>query len=151
MWIEGVMAGSFHLYIEMFRYMGANVFSDRLRDGLRAAREGGLVAAVMHPATPLLRADEPRATQKADVMRDRSLGEPDRPLDVAGAEARLLARDEVATAHPARPQQLQDLQPRRIPERLESQRQIHCLRHTSINLDISNLVVKALRSPGLPF
>src|SRR6266404_8538182 len=98
------MAVSFHLYIEMFRYIGSNVFSDGLRDGLRQAREGGLVAAVVHPAPPFLRADEPRPAKKADVMGHRGLGKPDRPLDIAGAQARLLPRDEIATSHPARPQ-----------------------------------------------
>src|SRR5258706_5108079 len=131
MWIEVVMAAPFIYTSRCFDILTQMCFSDSLRDGLRQAGEGGLVAAVMHPAPPLLRADEPRAAKKTDVVGDRRLGKADRPLDVAGAQGRLLARDSIATAHPARPQELQDLQPRRIPERLESQGQIH-RRHRSI-------------------
>src|SRR5438552_18412334 len=75
-------------------------------------------------------------------MRDGRLGQTDGPLDVAGAETALLPRDQVAAGLPARPQQIQDLQPRRIPQRLEDRNQLLSPFHTSITIELINSPVK---------
>ena len=66
---------------------------------------------------------------------------PTASLDVAGAEPALLPRDELAARLPARTQQIQDLQPRRIPERLEDGDQIGPF-HRSITIDVLSRLVK---------
>ena len=91
----------------------AQIFSYGSGDGLRDVRKRGFVPAVEDPAAPLVRIDESGPAQQVHVVRDRGLGEADRALDVAGAEAPFLASDQVAAGLSAGPQEVQNLQARR--------------------------------------
>src|SRR5262245_6730137 len=101
-----------------------NSISHGFRDGLRDTREGGLAASIEHPASPLLRLHEAGATEQPHVVRGRGLREADRGLDVAGAEAALVGRNEVAAGLPARAQEVQDLQARRVPQSPEDEGEV---------------------------
>ena len=123
-------------------YREKNRFHTAFATASETPRERGLVAPIEHPAAPLLGLDEAGAAEQPHVMRDGRLGEAHGRLDVAGAEPPLVAGDELAAGLAARPQQIQDLQTRRVAERLEDDHQLIGTFHTSINVELTKPSVK---------
>src|SRR5439155_11308729 len=111
------------------------IFLDRLSDSFRESCQGGFVPPVKHPAPSLLGVHEAGTPEQIHMMGDRRLREPDRLLDIAGAEPPLLARDELAAGFASSAQQLENLQPRRISERLENGNEIFGTLHRSTTVD----------------
>src|ERR1700730_12548663 len=127
------------------------IFLHRFGHCLRQPREGGLIPPVKDPAPSLLGVREAGTPQEVHMVRNRGLREPDRLLDIAGAKPPLFARDEVAAGFAASAQQLENLQPRRISERLENGDEVFRALHRSITVDISIFAVKCIcRSRWLP-
>ena len=105
-------------------------------DQVRQPRNRRFVPGVVDPAAALLRVDEAGPAKKAHVMGDRRLREADRRLDVAGAEPRLVSRDQVAAGAPPRFQQLENAKTRRVGQRLEGFDDVSVSLHTSKNLEL---------------
>src|SRR5258705_1739979 len=115
--------------------MWAQIFLHGDLDRFGEPREARLVPPVVHPAAPLLGLDQALTDQDRHVMRPRRLRQADGPLDVAGAQAPLGARDQAAARPAARLEQGHDLQAGRVPESLEGACQSGRSLHTSMNLD----------------
>src|SRR5712691_9132680 len=126
------------------------IFLNRLGDHLRESYQGGLVPPVKHPAPSLLGDHEAGTPQEVHVMRNRRLREADCLLDVAGAQPALFPRDEVAAGLPASAQQLENLQTRRVSERLEDGYELFGPPHISITIDVSIFGVKCVKTAGRP-
>lgn len=97
---------------------GRNFFLHRSRESLRHPRDRGVVAGVVNPSSALLGPHESGAPQERHVVGHGGLGESDLRLDVARAEPALIASDQIAAGAPFRLQEVEDLQARRIAERL---------------------------------